>query len=180
MEGFLHYQFGGLTFGGAYTWRGLFLGFYGISMLPTPSLVPSYSLLPRFTYISPVRVQKLYSEPFFNSHVIHVITNLGIGQDLFMKQLHTKPDLATLRLQYVTYRYVNIGSGTQKEVHFIPLGEGGWRLRNKGLFQSLTVNIPFLTKCTPFIYLPLKNCTLFTRLIHKNKSVRKEVFRSFS
>ena len=79
MEGFLHYQFGGLTFGGAYTWRGLFLGFYGISMLPTPSLVPSYSLLPRFTYISPVRVQKLYSEPFFSSHVIHVITNLGIG-----------------------------------------------------------------------------------------------------
>ena len=35
-EGFLHYQFGGLIFGGAYTWRGLFLEFYGI--LKTPSL----------------------------------------------------------------------------------------------------------------------------------------------
>ena len=29
--GFSHYQFGGLTFGGAYTWRGLFLEFYSIS-----------------------------------------------------------------------------------------------------------------------------------------------------
>ena len=28
-EGFLHYQFRGLIFGGAYTWRGLFLKFYG-------------------------------------------------------------------------------------------------------------------------------------------------------
>ena len=29
-EGFLHYRFGGLIFGGAYTWRGLFSEFYGI------------------------------------------------------------------------------------------------------------------------------------------------------
>ena len=28
-EGFLHYDFGGLIFGGAYTWRGLFSEFYG-------------------------------------------------------------------------------------------------------------------------------------------------------
>ena len=27
-EGFLRYEFGGLIFGGAYTWRGLFLEFY--------------------------------------------------------------------------------------------------------------------------------------------------------
>ena len=27
MEGFLHYEFGGLIFGGAYTWRGLFRNF---------------------------------------------------------------------------------------------------------------------------------------------------------
>ena len=27
--GFLHYQFRGLIFGGAYTWRGLFSKFYG-------------------------------------------------------------------------------------------------------------------------------------------------------
>ena len=32
MEGFLHYWFGGLTYGGAYTWRGLFSDFYGSSM----------------------------------------------------------------------------------------------------------------------------------------------------
>ena len=30
MEGFLHYRFGGLIFGGAYTWRGLFLEFYAV------------------------------------------------------------------------------------------------------------------------------------------------------
>ena len=31
-EGFLRYDFGGLIFGGAYTWRGLFSEFYGISL----------------------------------------------------------------------------------------------------------------------------------------------------
>ena len=29
-DGFLRYEFGGLIFGGAYTWRGLFSVFYGI------------------------------------------------------------------------------------------------------------------------------------------------------
>ena len=29
-EGFLHYDFGGLIFGGAHTWRVLFSEFYGI------------------------------------------------------------------------------------------------------------------------------------------------------
>ena len=33
MVGFLHYQFGGLIFGGAHAWRGLFLEFYGIRSL---------------------------------------------------------------------------------------------------------------------------------------------------
>ena len=32
-EGFLRYEFGGLIFGGAYIWRGLFSEFYGISKL---------------------------------------------------------------------------------------------------------------------------------------------------
>ena len=32
-EGFLGYDFGGLIFGGAYTWRGLFLEFYGMLLL---------------------------------------------------------------------------------------------------------------------------------------------------
>ena len=31
-EGFLHYKFGGLIFGGVYTWRGLFSEFYSITM----------------------------------------------------------------------------------------------------------------------------------------------------
>ena len=29
-QGFLRYEFGGLIFGGAYTWRGLFSEFYSI------------------------------------------------------------------------------------------------------------------------------------------------------
>ena len=33
-EGFLCYRFGGLIFGGAYTWRGLFSEFYGVSVFP--------------------------------------------------------------------------------------------------------------------------------------------------
>ena len=32
-EGFLRYEFGGLIFGGAYTWKGLFLEFYGMSLI---------------------------------------------------------------------------------------------------------------------------------------------------
>ena len=34
-EGFLRYEFGGLIFGGAYAWRGLFSEFYGILTNPT-------------------------------------------------------------------------------------------------------------------------------------------------
>ena len=33
-EGFLHYRLGGLIFGGAYIWRGLFLEFYGLLLKP--------------------------------------------------------------------------------------------------------------------------------------------------
>ena len=36
-EGFLHYEFGGLIFGGAYTWRGLFSEFYDIEREPSKS-----------------------------------------------------------------------------------------------------------------------------------------------
>ena len=32
-EGFLRYEFGGLIFGGAYKWRGLFSEFYGIASI---------------------------------------------------------------------------------------------------------------------------------------------------
>ena len=32
-EGFLRYEFGGLIFGGAYSWRGLFSEFYGILII---------------------------------------------------------------------------------------------------------------------------------------------------
>ena len=36
-EGFLRYEFGGLIFGGAYTWRGLFSEFYGSCALASVS-----------------------------------------------------------------------------------------------------------------------------------------------
>ena len=44
-EGFLRYQFGGLIFGGAYTWRGLFSEFYGILTVDESSRALDFSLL---------------------------------------------------------------------------------------------------------------------------------------
>ena len=41
-EGFLRYQFGGLIFGGAYTWRGLFSEFYGNLFLHNVSTSDSF------------------------------------------------------------------------------------------------------------------------------------------
>ena len=40
-EGFLRYRFGGLIFGGAYTWRGLFSEFYGTTYSNSPSQTES-------------------------------------------------------------------------------------------------------------------------------------------
>ena len=57
-------------------------------------------------------------------------------------------------------------------------GAGGYAIRLCS--NPLPLYILYLTKGTPFVYLPLKNCTLFTYLIHENKSIIKEVFRSFS
>ena len=39
-EGFLRYRFGGLIFGGACTWRGLFSEFYGICFAPKQKRSP--------------------------------------------------------------------------------------------------------------------------------------------
>ena len=64
---------------------------------------------------------------------------------------------------------------------------GGERLLNKALFGEASPRGPvpypyiyYLAKGTPFVYLPLKSSTLFIYLLRENKSVRKEVFRSFS
>ena len=46
-EGFLRYRFGGLTFGGACTWRGLFSEFYGISVKSVLFLLSRVSLSAR-------------------------------------------------------------------------------------------------------------------------------------
>ena len=47
-KGFLRYRFGGLIFGGAYTWRGLFSEFYCITLLlncnMTDNLSPTVSV----------------------------------------------------------------------------------------------------------------------------------------
>ena len=48
-EGFLRYRFGGLIFGGAYTWRGLFSEFYGIvESYSGPNLSFHLSFFPHF------------------------------------------------------------------------------------------------------------------------------------
>ena len=39
MEGFLRHRFGGLIYGGAYTWRGIFSKFYGNCLLYADDLV---------------------------------------------------------------------------------------------------------------------------------------------
>ena len=63
------------------------------------------------------------------------------------------------------------------------LGRRGWerrggRLLNKALFgeasprSPVPLNILFLSKGTPFVYLPLKSCTLFMYMLRENKSVR--------
>ena len=150
------------------------------SMQPAPSLekVSSYGLLPRFIYISPCRVHKRQFEPFFSIHVIHVIANLGVGYDLFMKQLRTKPDLTTHRLQYVAY--VNGGSEHRRKYVSSPWGRGAGGYAIRLCSNPLPLCMLFLTKGTLFVYLPLENCTLFTYLIHENKSIIKEFFRSFS
>ena len=44
-EDFLRYPFGGLIFGGAYTWRGLFSEFYGILTVDESSRALDFSLL---------------------------------------------------------------------------------------------------------------------------------------
>ena len=41
-EGFLRYDFRGLIFGGAYTWRGLFPEFYGIFINAAMKLIVPY------------------------------------------------------------------------------------------------------------------------------------------
>ena len=54
-EGFLHYEFGGLIFGGAHTWRGLFSEFYGISTYLRFMFVQSHSIdlmLYKFTILT--------------------------------------------------------------------------------------------------------------------------------
>ena len=45
-EGFLRYRFGGLIFGGTYTWRGLFSEFYGSVLIEQGILVLPHSRTP--------------------------------------------------------------------------------------------------------------------------------------
>ena len=48
MEGFLSYQFGGLVFGGAYSWQGLFSEFYGISIKMEMKLGGTRQMQPQY------------------------------------------------------------------------------------------------------------------------------------
>ena len=73
-----------------------------------------------------------------------------------------------------------LGSWTQKVVRFNPLGEGGGGYTMKVCSKPrkiLTLLYISFEKRHSFLYLPLKNCTLFEYLLYKNKSARQEVFR---
>ena len=59
-EGFLRYEFGGLIFGGAYTWMGLFSEFYG---MPTILLIFELLVNVMFLIISTPRRIEYY--PYF-------------------------------------------------------------------------------------------------------------------
>ena len=59
-EGFLRYEFGGLIFGGAYTWMGLFSEFYG---MPTILLIFELLVNVMFLIISIPRRIEYY--PYF-------------------------------------------------------------------------------------------------------------------
>ena len=48
----MHYRFGGLIFGGAFTWRGLFSEFYGI-ILPWNQKFVNYNLSPTLITLRP-------------------------------------------------------------------------------------------------------------------------------
>ena len=49
-EGFLSYRFGGLTFVGAHTWRGLFSEFYGILFTVLDPTYERFSIKPVIRY----------------------------------------------------------------------------------------------------------------------------------
>ena len=56
-EGFLRYRFGGLIFGGGYTWRGLFSEFYGIQNTFKHAIIESIKCkFPKFTW-GPTRIK---------------------------------------------------------------------------------------------------------------------------
>ena len=108
-----------------------------------------------------------------------------IAQKLSKKLVETK-NVALYTRSCQTTSCQLVGSPREKGV-----GEGGGgevKRLLKALFgrgfapksSPLPLYVPFFTKGTPFVYLPLKSCTLFIYLLRENKSVRKEVFRSFS
>ena len=122
--GFLHYDVGGLIFGGAYTWRGLFSEFYGIPFGHTigfhaqaQQLKPSYKMS-SFT----VRVQgvtlatSLYCLRYLTSHGRLVLSPRELDAFLaqaLSPQLTTECNASNLReikLQRVDSRAVQLAS----------------------------------------------------------------------
>ena len=71
-EGFLRYDFGGLIFGGAYTWRGLFSEFYGSSFM---SCKFWYVFLPVFK----VKIRLQNTQPLVTDGASHYTALLCIS-----------------------------------------------------------------------------------------------------
>ena len=81
-EGFLRYDFGGLIFGGAYTWRGLFSEFYGI----LKNLIQNYIIIT----IKGLKTPNCWIQPVGYLQV-WLRKSIGAGDKLVLRSL--KPGL---------------------------------------------------------------------------------------
>ena len=85
-EGFLHYDSGGLTFGGAYTWSSLFLEFYGISL---SFLILSWNWNDKQIHLFPQFLQKPYPIPDQNGQSVYPFSGQNGAKTLPNGVAHT-------------------------------------------------------------------------------------------
>ena len=87
MEGFWHYRLGGLIFGGAYTWRGLFSEFYGILMLGIPYCFVLFENHPLLLRISLAENITLFDKHYVDTNKIcHRSTSNSYGMSVWTKK----------------------------------------------------------------------------------------------
>ena len=116
-EGFLRYRFGGLIFGGAYTWKGLFSEFYGmLTNLRSSESKITYTMLAIFTYI--VFQCKETIHQYFGGEVKH--KGLILPAQLIMEIFHSK------KIKKLTFEVHDLPLTTKYEIcpdHIIPVAQ---------------------------------------------------------